>query len=320
LANELKEQAESFDCSYLCKEFTIEGSPELCEEEIYFVNVGDNVQVQWSSSDPEVASPTNPNSSATAFTTAPNTYSEQVTIIATLTSEGCGNDAVILQKNVHTGKPGLPSNLWGPEIVLTGALVKYYGGPAEGADHYEWWLPHPFDVVDQFDYFGDNWQIRTTNTYYDVANVFTGFAKNNGYVQLMGVNGCGRGPARKMYVTHAEDGEMGGGAIPLEQNPGYQPNTTSDGSDDGVVIYPNTATDEVNITLKSSDMADGIMPSTILGVAVYQQLEQVPIKRLSFPSSGIVSTILDVRDLRDGYYFVVIETDKGPVTKILLVK
>jgi len=320
LANELKEEAESFDCSYLCKEFTIEGSPELCEEEIYFVNVGDNVQVQWSSSDPEVASPTNPNSSATAFTTAPNTYSEQVTITATLTSEGCGDDAVILQKVVYTGKPGLPSDLWGPEIVLTGALVKYYGGPAEGADHYEWWLPHPFDVVDQFDYFGDNWQIRTTNTYYDVANVFTGFAKNNGYVQLMGVNECGRGPARKMYVTHAEDGEIGEGGIPMEQNPGYQSNNTSDESDDGVVIYPNTATDEVNITLKSSDMADGIMPSTILGVAVYQQLEQVPIKRLSFPSSGIVSTILDVRDLRDGYYFVVIETDKGPVTKILLVK
>lgn len=320
LASELNNVNTTFDCSFLCKEFKIEGSPELCNEELYFVNVGDNVQVQWSSSDPEIALPTDPDSPATAFTTAPNTFSEWVTITAMLTSEGCGNDPLILQKEVHIGKPGLPSDLWGPEIVLTGALVKYYGGPAEGADYYEWWLPHPFNVVDQFDYFGDNWQVRSTNTYYDVANVFTGYAKNEGWVQLMGVNECGRGPARKMYVHHAGDGEIGEGGIPTEQNPGYQPNPNPDETNDGLVMYPNTATDEVNITLESSVTSEGILPATILGVKVYEQLQQIPIKELNFSASGIKSTILDVRDLRDGYYFVVVETDKGPVTKILLVK
>ncbi|MBO0329560.1 T9SS type A sorting domain-containing protein [[Muricauda] lutisoli] len=267
-----------------------------------------------------MASPTDPNSSATAFSTAPNTFSEQVTITAMLTSEGCGNDPLILQKVVQVGKPGLPSDLWGPEIVLTGALVKYYGGPAEGADSYEWWLPHPFDVVDQFDYFGDNWQIRNTNTYYDVANVFTGYAKNEGYVQLMGVNECGKGPARKIFVHHVEDGEMGEGGIPFQQDPDLDLGINSNAKNDGIVLYPNTASEVVNITLESAFVPEGATPSKILDVTLYQQLQQIPKKRLNFPSPGVTSTILDVSDMRDGYYLVVIHTDVGPITKILLVK
>lgn len=302
------------------QEFTIEGSSKLCDEELYFVNVGDNVQVQWSSSNPEVASPTDPNSPATAFSTAPNTYSEQITITAMLTSEGCGNEPLILEKVVHTGKPGLPSDLWGPEVVLTGALVKYYGGPAEGADYYEWWLPHPFDVVDQFDYFGDNWQVRSTTTNYDVANVFTGYAKNEGYIQLMGVNECGRGGARTLYVRHAEDGEMGGGGIPLKPDTDLDLLAPDMENGDGLILYPNMASDEVHITLESAFVSQGITPSTILDVTLYQQLQQIPKKRLSFPYPGVTSAILDVRDMKDGYYFVVIETDMGPITKILLVK
>tara|TARA_R110000764_G_C11029474_1_gene385440 strand:+ start:32706 stop:35957 length:3252 start_codon:yes stop_codon:yes gene_type:complete len=320
LAKELAQNAESFDCSFLCKEFTIEGSSKLCDEELYFVNVGDNVQVHWSSSNPEVASPTDPNSAATAFITAPNTFSEQITITATLTSEGCGNEPLVLEKVVYTGKPSLPSDLWGPEVVLTGALVQYYGGPAEGADYYEWWLPHPFEVVDQFDYFGDNWQIRSTNTYYDVADVFTGYAKIEGWVQLMGVNECGKGPVKKIYVHHAGEGEIGEGGIPLKQNPDYQSNSMNEELDDSVMLYPNTATEEVNIILESTMIHDGVAPIKILGVTLYQQLQQIPKKRLSFSYPGVTSTILDVRDMRDGYYFVVIDTNLGPVTKILLVK
>lgn len=320
LADELNEAASILDCTFLCgSSFVIEGNEEFCEQEIYFVDVKGDMQVYWSSSNPQAATPVDPNSPATSFTTSPNSYQESVTIYATLTSESCAGDPIVLEKTVHVGKPGLPSNLSGPEVVLTGALVNYFGGPAEGADYYEWWLPHPFDVVGQFDYFGDNWQILSANTYYDVANVFTGYAKHEGWVQLMGVNECGRGPARKLYVKHAGDGEPGGGGIPLEQPPGYQPNPNSNGIRDGVVIYPNTATDEVNIALEPSTGQEGIAPSKILGIAVYQQLQQAPKKQLIF-SSPTTSVLIDVRDLKVGYYFVVIETDKGPVTKILLVK
>ncbi len=316
LAHELREEISSFDCSVFCSGLAIEGSAELCDEELYFVNVGDNVQVQWSSSNPQVAWPTDPNSPATSFFTAPNTYIEQITLTAVITSEGCGGEPMILEKEVHTGKPGVPSDLWGPEVVLTGALVSYFGGPAEGATHYEWWLPHPFEVVEQFDFFGDNWQIRSISDHYDAAEVFTGYAQNGGLVQLMGVNDCGRGGARTIQVHHAGDGEPGEGGIPFHQNPGYQPNFL----DDQVIVYPNTAEDEVNISVKSGSETNDNTSTSILGVAVHQQLQAVPKKTLKVSTSGTKLVILDVRDLSVGYYFLVIETNSGTVTKMLLGK
>jgi hypothetical protein len=321
LANELKETAMVLNCNFLCSNVNqIEGSETLCDEEIYYVDVLGDTEVTWSSSNPNAATPTDPFSPATSFTTYVNTYQEQVTLTATLYSPSCGGVPVVLEKVVQVGKPGLPSDLSGPQIVLTGALVNYTGGPAEGAQWYEWWLPHPFESVNQFDYFGQNWQVLTSNTYYNNANVFTGYAKNNGYVQLMGVNNCGRGGARMLYVKHAEDGELGEGGIPLEPNPSMDLNSPNHENEDSIILYPNTATDVVHIALASNENERINSPSTILGITIYEQLQQTPKRSLSFSSTGISSTQLDVSDLKDGYYFVVIQTDMGPVTKILLVK
>ena len=321
LANELQEATTILDCTFLCSnQNKIEGSDILCDQEIYYVDVPGDAQVQWSSSDPDVATPTDPNSAATSFTTLVNTFQQEVTLIATLTSQSCGGDPVVLQKVVQVGRPGLPSSLSGPEIVLTGALVNYTGGPAEGAEYYEWWLPHPFEKVDQFDYFGDNWQVLKTTTYYDIAQVFTGYAENEGYVQLMGVNECGKGGAKTLYVRHAKDGELGEGGIPLQQDPVLDVKPPVDDGNDGLVLYPNIAKDEVKVTVVSPTMTEVDEPTKIQGITLYAQLQQIPKKRLSYPNPGVVSATLNISDLVTGYYFMVIETNRGPITKILLVK
>lgn len=319
LADELNLVGTSFDCSFLCTDLKIEGNSRLCQEELYYVDVGENTQVVWSSSNPDAAMPTDPNSAATNFITAPNTYNEQITITATLTAEGCGENPVILEKVVQVGKPSMPSSLFGPEVVLTGTLVSYFGGPSLGADSYQWWLPHPFEVVDQFDLFGDNWQVKETSNSYISAQVFTGHAQNKGYVQLMGINECGVGPVRMLYVEHAGGGN-GGGGIPLQPNTDLDIMSGDDENSDGLILYPNIASEEVNIVIDPPVSLNGKGPTKIFGVTIYAQLQQLPKKRVGFAYPGVTSTSLDVRDLNTGYYTVVVETDKGSIHKILLVK
>ncbi|MCL6273020.1 hypothetical protein M3P19_03315 [Muricauda sp. 2012CJ35-5] len=313
LANELNNAATLFDCIFLCEPKQIEGNDVLCKEELYFVDVVGDTQVQWSSSNPDVAFPTAPNSAATSFTTPPNTYSQEVTITAVLTSAACGNEPVVLEKTVQVGKPGLPSDLYGPELVATGAMVSYFGGPAQGADFYEWRLPYPFDRVNVIDVFGDTWQILKSVDTYQSAHVFTGNAADDGYVQLMGVNDCGLGPAKLLYVEHSGGGG-GGGGIPLQEMKAVE----GDAINDGILIYPNVASNEVHISIAPYTEGEAEPPSRILGVTIFPQFQQLPIKQISYHVPGVVHAEVPVFDLATGYYAMVVNTNRGPVYKILI--
>jgi len=323
LAKELKEESVPFDCTFLCTSVAeIVGNDLLCDEELYYVDVLGNAQFHWSSSNPDVAAPTDPEAPATYFATPPNTYSQQVIITVTISSDACEGEPIVVQKELQVGRPGEPSQLFGPEEVLTGALVNYTGGPAVGADSYVWWLPYPFEVVDQFDLFGDNWQIYSSNTNYDTAEVFTGYAKNEGYVQLMGVNDCGKGPPKKLYVKHSGEGddpEDGGGGIPLQQDPELVWNTTSNETNETIAMYPNVASEHVNIGVVGSAWSQGEKTPRILGVTVYVQFQPIVKKSMDFAYPGVTSATLDIQDLSTGYYVVAIATTRGPVNKILIV-
>lgn len=125
-----------------------------------------------------------------------------------------------VSKDIWIGRPGMPSSLNGPTRVNNGALVNYWGGTSVGATSYRWYLPHPYQVVSQFDYDGPNWQMRPTTG--RSLQAFTGFVTNDGsiqhlnsgYVQYMGVNQCGASGAKRLYVQHASEGEIGEGGIP----------------------------------------------------------------------------------------------------------
>ena len=128
--------------------------------------------------------------------------------------------------DVWVGKPLAPESINGPEIVDTGAIVSYYGGVAPGATSYQWWLPYPFDIVTEIDYFGDNWQTWSNYTRFN-SHVFTGYGQNNGLVQLMGVNKCGIGGAAIMYVEHGNCTGPGCGEIPFAP-PNPVPNSSDE--------------------------------------------------------------------------------------------
>jgi len=190
-----------------------------------------------------------------------------------------------VRKDLWVGRPSSPGYLDGPEIVSTGSLVTYSGGESEGATSYEWWLPYPFEVVYPFDYFGDNWQVSPNAG--RIAQVFTGNAENNGYVQLMGKNSCGNGDAVMIYVEH---GNGGGGDPPLP-----------------VVPYPNTTDMSFNLDFST-------YPAGNYQIKIYDNYSNI---LYDGESSNIEKTISTI-NIPNGIYFLHIIID-GELTIFQLV-
>lgn len=109
-----------------------------------------------------------------------------------------------VRKTFWVGTPGPSPLLQGPELVRTGSTVTYTADPAPGATSYQWYLPYPFDIQAPFDYTSTNWQVPPDagrNT-----QVFTGYGRYSGLVQVMGVNDCGAGDATMINVSHGNNG------------------------------------------------------------------------------------------------------------------
>jgi len=193
-------------------------------------------------------------------------------------------------KIVWVGKPNPPAFLNGPEIVNTGGLVAYQGGIALGASSYVWWLPHPFEVVTEIDYAGQNWQMWE-NTSRSISHVFTGYGENNGLVQLMGENKCGIGSVEYLTVIHGNGGPGGGQtAMP-------------------VVPFPNVADD--SFSLDFSKQQEGKYAITL-----YDMYATV---LYSCESNNELITI-DTQDIPDGIYFLHYFDGTEHVRKQLVIK
>jgi len=177
-----------------------------------------------------------------------------------------------LQKDIWVGTPKTPSFLNGPEIVLTGAIVTYSGGVAEGATSYKWWLPTPYDVVSPMDYWSDNWQTYP-NMGRNNSHVFTGYAGNNGLVQLTGVNSCGDGGAKMINVEH---GNGGGGN---QQNP--------------VVPYPNSSDTDFKLDFST-------YPEGTYHIFIYDMYSNIMYQG---QSSNVEKTIYTL-DIPNGIYYL----------------
>ncbi len=196
------------------------------------------------------------------------------------------------------GKPNPPSTLSGPSTVLTGALVNYSSSEAPGATSYLWWLPHPYDVVSQYNYNSPKWQRRNTTSRY--LQAFTGTGGYSGLVQVMGVNACGTGGAKTKQVSH---GSGGGGGIPLTFNiSGFE------NSPDKDIIYPNPVDNTLYIHLADEDSKIGVISlSAPDGSVVYRSLDRH-------------IEAIDTSLLPNGLYVLNIETTQGIVTKKVLIK
>ena len=210
------------------------------------------------------------------------------------------------------GRPATPTSLSGPTTVNTGALVTYNGSAASGATSYEWRLPYPFDRVNQFDYFAGNWQIHNSTTYYDGAQVFTGYDKNAGYVQLIGKNQCGTGGAKLLYVQHASrggGGTGGGGAIPRIGDPN---------DDHEITVYPNPARNKTTVSITIFDEYEGDPPTLIYGIEVLNQSGNViKFYDLTVPTP---TEEINVAFLSAGLNYLRVYTDFGTFSKKLLIE
>jgi hypothetical protein len=192
-------------------------------------------------------------------------------------------------KEVWLGKPDIPASIYGPELVNSGAIVNYQGGVAPGATSYQWWLPYPYDVVSPIDYFNDNWQMWPNNTRFN-SHVFTGYGEHSGYVQVMGVNKCGIGPAQYIQVSHDNNGG-GSGPLPI------------------VSPYPNAADD--SFTLDFSEYPTGtyyIYIYDIYGILKYSGV-----------TSNTVRTINTI-NLPNGLYFLNYQNGQEIIQQQLLIQ
>tara|TARA_R110002073_G_scaffold161723_3_gene317376 strand:+ start:24836 stop:28015 length:3180 start_codon:yes stop_codon:yes gene_type:complete len=298
------------NCSFVCDDgsATITGGNTSCTLNTYSVNVSGDALVNWSISNTSVASLSSPTGTTVTLTTPPNSYRTDIVLTAVISSSKCGS-SITLTKNIRIGKPDVPSSINGPAIVNTGALVSYSAGPSIGATSYAWYLPYPYTTVSTFDYFGQNWQLQAPgNT--NIARAFTGYAKNAGYVQVMGENACGKGGARLLYVQHASTGGGGGGGI-----------ASVDPTDNvkEVILYPNPAKNKVTVSINLLDEYEGGFPPTLIyGIKI---LDLNSIERRFYEFKEFKNTDeINVAFLSTGLYTLIVYTDTDTFIKKLLIK
>ena len=237
-----------FNCTYVCADNEIIGNSSICTTGNYTAPVG-AAFYNWTITQGAANVTLQGNGTRNISLIPAAGASGQVILSLTMGGGDCGN--VTITKTIWAGRPGslsANSNITGPTIVATGALVGYQiNSPLpQGATSYEWMLPHPYETVQVFDYFGQNWQ-KMEGSVDSGINVFTGYAKINGLVQVMGKNECGCGGSKMLAVQHSGrtnggGGGPGGGAIPRMAGP-IESNIFT--------IFPNPATDIINIELRS---------------------------------------------------------------------
>ena len=100
-------------------------------------------------------------------------------------------DSQEIRKDIWVGRPDAPGKILGPTTVQYGALVNYTGSTdVDGATSYKWYLPYPYDPNATTSVDPTQWGIISGgNSRYLIAIV----GPNDGLVQLMGVNKCGKG-------------------------------------------------------------------------------------------------------------------------------
>ncbi|WP_019038468.1 T9SS type A sorting domain-containing protein [Psychroflexus tropicus] len=299
LAAELNENEEIFDCTYACGSIDIAAPSLLCTSGTFSVPAGAD-SVIWS------VSPSNSGVTITsgqgtnvATLTLTGGYSGQVTITANLISGDCGN---VLSNPlvIWTGKPSTPNPIVGPSSVNTGALVNYQSGGSSGATSYEWWLPFPYETVTTFDYFGQNWQKLSGASSSPSIQVFTGYAGNNGLVQVMGRNNCGIGGARFLSVSH------GGGGGPMPTPPGNK--------EYKFVAYPNPSKNVLNVN--AIETSTNIGRLTPLSGGLYD-LNGKELRSVKFSNN---KSTIDTNGLKRGVYILKVYYDNIIETHQILVE
>jgi subtilisin-like proprotein convertase family protein len=202
--------------------------------------------------------------------------------IGVTASNLCGTSAQRI-KNVR-GTTAQPSAINGVTSVCTGQTnVSYSITPLAGAVTYLWTVPNGCTIT--------SGQGTTSILVTMSANAV------NGSVTARGVNSCGNGSSRSL-------------AIAVNSCPKFADNT--DSGDKELTIYPNPASEYVEVMYRSSSDKDGL-------VKLIDMLGQTKYKQSLDVKKGANSYMIDVRRLPAGVYFVSLEQDGKRITQRLVV-
>ncbi|MGK0255282.1 MAG: bacillolysin [Mariniflexile sp.] len=275
------------------EEFEIAGNSVVCPNNTYTytaTGLPPGASVSWTtSSNMQIVNTT---SNSVTISTASDRQNGQIS----LTVNGS-----VSAREVWLGRPAAASRLFGPSLVNTGAIVRYYTGIVNGATSYEWRLPYPYNRVSSFNYSGERWELKLPATDNEIT-AFTGYSKISGNVQVWGKNACGTGGAKLLSVSHARPGgtKPGSGGIPLN---GFGESLATN----EVIIYPNPADKEIKISLLNSE-------NSLLKIYTLQGLLIREIKG----DSNILD--LDVSRFLNGIYFLEIQQGDTKAIKKMIVQ
>ena len=266
---------------------TISGPDYLCSTNTFTLqNTPAGSTVSWS------ASPTNlfTGSTSGSGTSAPlSVYSSFASGQATITFEietDCGE--VELQQSFWVGKPSTPGPIiLGNTAPTVGSYEMYLltSGIPPGATSMTWWLPYCFGCTDP-------WSIYSGHNLIQMVAIV---GDSPGYVQAMGNNTCGNGPASLLYVVP----DLGGGSC----NP-------------CPFIYPNPASDELFVEWRFEEAFRALDETEEYEVALYDMQGA----RLFSGKSSSVMFRMDLSKLRNGFYYIHILHKEGLIRKQIRVE
>ncbi|EPA00267.1 putative calcium dependent protease [Indibacter alkaliphilus LW1] len=208
--------------------------------------------------------------------------SGEATITFTVQTD-CG--PINIPRTFWVGRPATPGSIIGDTSPSVGSYKNYIVAslPA-GATSMSWTLPFCFGCSQPWSFHSGQTSTQMTAVVGDPA----------GYVQAVGVNSCGNGGASLLYVTPDDDG-------PCDPCP---------------LIFPNPVSEELVLEWKQKDGSRIDDYVNQYEVALY---DMHGFKLLSGHSNASVFR-MDIRSLRNGFYYLHIVSDKGLIRRQIRVE
>ena len=271
--------------------YPVSGPETLCNSTLGSYNVQNLptgfIVTNWSVAPTQLFSPPFSGTSQTANVTGTSdAFSSGQATITFVIETDCGE--VEVQHSFWVGRPSLPDSIiWGSTSPTVGSYEMYLvsGGIPDGATSMTWWLPYCFGC-------SDPWSIYSGQNLIQMVAIV---GDSPGYVQAMGNNTCGNGPASLLYVVP----DVGGGSC----NP-------------CPFIYPNPASDELFVEWRFEEALRTLDETDEFEVALYDMQGA----RLFSRKSTSALLRLDLSKLRNGFYYIHILHKEGLIRKQIRVE
>ena len=286
--NVIRNSVANANCLCECINSTISGPDYLCSTNTFTLqNAPAGSTVSWSVSPGEHFSGDTLGSGSSATLSPYSSFASGQATITFVIETDCGE--VPVHQSFWVGRPSLPDSIiWGSTSPTVGSYEMYLasGGIPPGATSMSWVLPYCFGC-------SDPWSIYSGHNLIQMVAIV---GDSPGYVQAMGNNTCGNGPASLLYVVP----DVGGGPC----NPCPR-------------IYPNPASDELFVEWRFEEEAlRALYETDEYEVALYDMQGA----RLFSGKSSSVMFRMDLSKLRNGFYYIHILHKEGLIRKQIRVE